>query len=219
MEQDIHPSKRIPTDAEVAFILKNAGRIQDWEARAGQAFTRLRKSSADGDRVRATYERWVNKGREEHGPHCPLKAVTGYAVWALRDDDESEGAKALRKVHGFLEALTAITMRVHHTYMDEMLETQRGGAFYALEIDAEAVRIGAAHDYDPAVAFEAMDEAVRIYLARAGHDVAQREPISDEALSSAFHEGMKEMTEGFVDHMRVETGVEFTTVRLGRFPE
>ena len=81
-------------------------------------------------------------------------------------------------------------MRVHHTYMDEMLETRRGGVFYALEIDAEALRIGAAQGYDPGVAYEAMDEAVRIYLARAGREVARREPISQEALSRAFRDGM-----------------------------
>ena len=218
MAEEIHHSNRIPTDAEVAFILKNAGRIQDWEGRAGQAFTRLRRAGADGDRVRATYDRWVKKGQDEHGVHCPLKVVTGYAVWALGEGDESEGARGLRKVHGFLEELTGITMRVHHTYMDEMLETRRGGAFYALEIDAEALRIGAARGYDPGVAYEAMDEAVRIYLARAGRDVAQREPISHEALSRAFRDGMAEMTDGFVAHMR-EGGAEVDVVRLGRFSE
>lgn len=200
------------------MILQDARRIQDWEARAGRAFSRLRNRGRSAADVCAAYARWLLKGRDEIGPNCPIKTVTGYAIWAFPEGDESAEARDLRQRYAFMEALTDITMKVHYTYMDEMLETRRGGAFYALEIDALALQYGVERGFDPAVAVEAMDFGVRTYLARAGRQVARRALISDAELTQSFRDGMAEITDGFVEHL-AENDVRMDVVRMGRFPE
>lgn len=207
-------SKR-QTDDDVRFILRKAGQIQDWEYRAGRALSRLRGLQADASRVCAAYERWLAKGNAEFGPNCPIRTVTGYAVWALPEGDDSTDARWLRKRDAFLQAMVDVAMRAHHTYLDVIMETDRGGAFYQLEIDAEAFRMGLVHDLDPAKAFECMDAAVRLYLSRAGQQVAQRPPISSEDLHQIFREAMTDATAGFATHMSEKMGVDVTPVRLG----
>ena len=125
---------------DIGRTLQRGTTISDWEYRTGRALWRLEGQIAD--RIEACLMRWITKGHAELGKNIPLTTVVGYAASRLPKTPTKDPAEArLRAMHAFAEGLQQNGHRIHHTYLDLMLEAKRGGIYYACEIEAEAFRL------------------------------------------------------------------------------
>ncbi len=154
--------------------------ISHWEGRAGLAFRRLR--GAAPERIEAAYDRWLAKGREEIAGAFSIRSLILFASFALGEDAQGHpSADRLLRIKAFSDGLAAHGFRIHHTYLDRLLEAEPANGLYHFEIEAEAHRLAQRDGYesDPADAYHA---ALLTYLLKSGQDAAPRPLLSKTAL-------------------------------------
>ena len=134
----------------------------------------------------------------------PSRRSLGIRQAASPKNPTKDPAEArLRAMHAFAEGLQQNGHRIHHTYLDLMLEAKRGGIYYACEIEAEAFRL-AGDNFETADPVECYHRSLLTYLKKAGITTEPRAFLSEKELGKVMRETIIEDAEDFAEHLNSE---------------